>query len=73
MFIKIKEKWTLVENFQEAIKVEKDLASISSHLSNARNKNSTYEDMERRIRECPRHNLKTRKGDHVHGKHAKND
>ena len=31
MFVKGKEKRTLVENFLEAIKVEKDLASISSH------------------------------------------
>lgn len=34
MFVNIKEKQTLVEIFQEAIKVEKDLASISSHLGN---------------------------------------
>ena len=31
MFVKAREKRTLVENFLEAIKVEKDLASISSH------------------------------------------
>ena len=31
MFVKGKEKQTLVENFLEAIKVEKDLPSISSH------------------------------------------
>ena len=34
MFVKGKEKKTLVENFLEAIKVEKYLASISSHLGN---------------------------------------
>jgi hypothetical protein len=43
MFIKIKEKWTLAENFQEAIKVEKDLTSISSHPRNEENTTSTSE------------------------------
>ena len=40
MFVKIKEKRTLEENFQDTIKVEKDLASSSSHLSNEENKTS---------------------------------
>ena len=31
MFIKAREKRTLEENFLESIKVEKELASISSH------------------------------------------
>ena len=31
MFVKAREKRALAENFLEAIKVEKDLASISSH------------------------------------------
>ena len=31
MFVNGKEKQTLAENFQEAIKVEKDLVAISSH------------------------------------------
>ena len=43
IFVKRKEKQTLVENFQEAIKVEKDLAPISRHLSNEENKSSTSE------------------------------
>ena len=43
MFVKIKEKWTLVENFEEAIKVERDLASIYSHPSNEENMTSTFE------------------------------
>ena len=34
MFIKMKEKKTLAENFLEAIKVEKDLATISNHPGN---------------------------------------
>ena len=43
MFIKRKEKQTLEENFQEANKVEKDIASISRHLGNEENKYSTSE------------------------------
>ena len=34
MFVKRKKKQTLVENFQEPIKVEKDLATISIHPDN---------------------------------------
>ena len=43
MFVKSKEKQTLEENFHEAIKVEKDLATISSHLDTEENKASTSE------------------------------
>jgi hypothetical protein len=38
MFVKEREKRTLVEKFLEVIKVEKDLASISSHQGNEENK-----------------------------------
>jgi hypothetical protein len=38
MFVKGKENKTLVENFLEAIKVEKDLAVISSHRGNEKSK-----------------------------------
>ena len=41
MFVKAREKITLVENFLEAIKVEKDLESISSHQGNEENKTSS--------------------------------
>lgn len=41
MFVKSKEKWTLAENFQEAIKVEKNLVAISSHSGNKESKSST--------------------------------
>ena len=41
MFVNRKEKQTLVENFQEPIKVEKYLASISRHPRNQENKTST--------------------------------
>ena len=43
MFVKSKGKQTLEDNFQEAIKVEKDLGSISSHLGNEEHKYSTSE------------------------------
>ena len=43
MFVKAREKRTLAENFLEAIKVEKDLASISSHQGNEENKPSSSE------------------------------
>ena len=43
MFVKAREKRTLVENFVEAIKAEKDLASISSHWGNEENKPSSSE------------------------------
>ena len=38
MFVKGKEKQTFVEKFLEAIKVEKDLASVSSHRGNEESK-----------------------------------
>ena len=43
MFIKRKEIQTLVENFVEAIKVEKDLSTISHHLGNEESEASTLE------------------------------
>ena len=43
MFVKAREKRTLAENFLEAIKVEKDLAPISSHQGNEENKPSSSE------------------------------
>ena len=43
MFVKGKEKRTLERNFLEAIKVEKDLASISSHQGNEESKPSLIE------------------------------
>lgn len=41
MFVKRKEKQTLAEKFQEVIKVEKDITSISIHLGNEEDKYST--------------------------------
>jgi hypothetical protein len=41
MFVKRKEIITLEENFEEAIKVEKDLASISIHQGNEESETST--------------------------------
>ena len=41
MFVKRKETRTLEENFEEAIKVEKDLASISIHQGNEDSEVST--------------------------------
>ena len=43
MFVKRKEIRTLEENFEEAIKVEKDLASISTHRGNEESESSTSE------------------------------
>jgi hypothetical protein len=43
MFVKRKEIRTLEENFEEAIKVEKDLASISIHQGNEESEASTLE------------------------------
>jgi hypothetical protein len=43
MFVKVREKITLEENFVEVVKVEKDLASISSHQGNEENKPSSLE------------------------------
>ena len=41
MFVKRKEIGTLEDNFEEAIKVEKDLASISIHQGNEESEAST--------------------------------
>ena len=43
MFLKRKEKENLAKNFVEAIKVEKDLATISNHLENEESEASTSE------------------------------
>ena len=43
MFVKRKEIRTLADNFLEAIKVEKDLASISAHQGNEESEASTSE------------------------------
>ena len=43
MFVKARERRTLAENFLEAIKVEKDMESISSHQGNEENKPSSLE------------------------------
>ena len=40
MFVKSREKRTLVENFLEDVKAEKDLASIISHQDKKENKPS---------------------------------
>ena len=50
MFVKRKEFRTLEENFEEAVKVEKDLASISTHQGNEEREASTSEIMGRRTR-----------------------
>ena len=41
MFVKRKEIRTLEENFEESIKIEKDLASISTHQDNDESEAST--------------------------------
>ena len=43
MFVKAREKRTLAKKILEAIKVEKDMASISSHQGNEENKPSSSE------------------------------
>ena len=43
MFVKAREKRTLAENFLEVVKLEKDLASISSHQGNEDSKPSSSE------------------------------
>ena len=43
MFVKRKEIRTLEENFEEAIQIEKDLASISTHQDNDESEASTSE------------------------------
>ena len=42
MFVKKEKKKTLVEILEEAIKVEKDLATISNHPRNEESKTSTF-------------------------------
>jgi hypothetical protein len=41
MFVKAREKRNLAKNFVEAIKMEKDLASVSSHQGNEENNPSS--------------------------------
>ena len=43
MFVKRKEMRTLEQNFKEAIQIEKDLASISTHRDNDESEASTSE------------------------------
>jgi hypothetical protein len=43
MFVKRKEVRTLEENFEEAMQIEKDLASISTHRDNDESEASTIE------------------------------
>ena len=54
MFVKAREKRTLAENFLEAIKVEKDLASISSHQGNRENKPSSSKKSIRKKKGIPK-------------------
>ena len=51
MFVKRKEIRTLAENCVEAIKVEKDLASISTHQGNEESEASTSENNEKKNKE----------------------
>ena len=51
MFVKRKEIRTLEENFEEAIKIEKDLASISTHRDNDESEASTSEKQGRKNRD----------------------
>jgi hypothetical protein len=51
MFVKRKEIRTLEENFKEAIKIEKDLASISTHRDNDESEASTSEKQGKKNRE----------------------
>ena len=43
LFVKRKEVRTLEENFEEAIQIEKDLATISTHQNNDESETSTLE------------------------------
>ena len=54
MFVKAREKRTLVEKILESIKVEKDLASISSHQGNEENKPSSSEKSIKKNKGIPR-------------------
>ena len=51
MFVKRKEIRTLEENFEEAIKIEKDLASISTHQGNEESEASTSKKQGKKNRE----------------------
>ena len=50
MFVKREEIRTLEENFEESIKTDMDLASISIHRGNEESEDSTSEKMGRRTR-----------------------
>jgi hypothetical protein len=54
MFVKAREKTTLEENFVEPIKVEKYLASISSHQGNKENKPSSSKKSRKKNKGIPR-------------------
>lgn len=54
MLVKSREKRTLAENFLEAIIVEKDFASISSHQGNEENKSSSSEKSIKKNKGIPR-------------------
>ena len=51
MFVKRKDIRTLEENFKEAIKIEKDLASIYTHRDNNESEASTLEKQGKKNRE----------------------
>ena len=57
MFVKAREKITLEENFVEAIKVEKDLESISIHQNNEEIKPSSPEKSIKKNKGIPRSDL----------------
>ena len=50
MFVKRKEIRTLEENFEEAIQIEKDLASISTHWENEESEASTSEKKTKKVK-----------------------
>ena len=63
MFVKEREKRTLAKNILESIKVEKDLALISSHQGNKENKPSSSEKSIKKKKGIPRSDIeKTEKG-----------
>ena len=51
MFVKRKEITTLEENFEEAIQIQKDLASISTHRENEESEASTSEKQGKKSKE----------------------
>ena len=65
MFVKNKEKQTVVDKFAEAIKVEKNLATISNYLGNEENEVSMESNMDRVISQLQDEvlNLKMNKGE----------